>query len=188
MNGGSTGSRSLDDGVLGLASNNGAGLEALKALVRDCAAAGVRRRVLLLRTDLLPVRLTRPHHMRLIRAALDPLAMADRARVHDLPAGCMAVSWRGDAPVPLRQSQKALEHLLGDGFQLGKAALESLVRLFELPDDGAALLAAAGSSGVAEPAPRRAARPIHDMAPELVPLDAMGVSAMERQLAPADVA
>jgi len=36
------------------------GLDALHGLVRDCAAAGVGRRVLLVRADLLPPRLTQP--------------------------------------------------------------------------------------------------------------------------------
>ena len=160
------------------------GLEALESLVRDCAASGVGRRVLLLRTDLLPPRLTRQHHLRLARAALDPLAGADRARTHELPTGRLAVSWRGDAPVLLQQSLGALEHLLGDGYSIGPAALHSLVRLFDLPRDGAALLAAAGRLEEA-PRRRRAAPPV--MTPSLLPLDATALSKMERQLATADL-
>jgi len=83
------------------------GLDALQGLVRDCVASGVGRRVLLLRTDLLPPRLTRPHHLQLVRAALEPLMTAERARTHDLPTGRLAVSWRGDAPMLLQQSLAA---------------------------------------------------------------------------------
>ena len=130
------------------------GLDALQGLVRDCAAAGVGRRVLLVRADLLPPRLTQPHHLRLARAALNPLMTAERARAHDLPDGRMAISWRGNAPAPLQQSLTALEHLFGDGFHIGTAALQSLVRLFDLPENGAELLAAAGLAHEAAPAPR----------------------------------
>lgn len=165
-----------------------AGWGAIETLVRDCAASGVGRRVLLLRTDLLPPRLARPHYLRLARAALDPLTSADRARAHDLPNGCMAVSWRGDAPVLLQQSLGALEHLLGDGFRIGPALLESVVRLFDLPVDGPALLAAAGAEDRPELSRRRrvVAGPV--LPAPLVPLDAAALSAMERHLAAADMA
>ena len=163
------------------------GLEALESLVQDCAASGVARRVLLLRADLLPVRLTRPLHLRLARAALDPLMTADRARAHDLPTGRMAVSWRGSAPVPLQQALGALDHLLGEGFQVDATAMQNLVRLFDLPQDGAALLTAAGRDDAAQLAPRRH-RALPPAAPALVPLDTAALTAMERQLAPADLA
>ncbi len=164
------------------------GLDALHSLVRDCAAAGVGRHVLLVRADLLPPRLTQPHHLRLARAALDPLMTAERARAHDLPDGRMAISWRGNAPAPLQQSLTALEHLFGDGFHIGTAALQSLVRLFDLPENGTELLAAAGLAEEAAPAPhlRRAASAA--LPPPLVPLDIATLSAMEEQLASADMA
>lgn len=162
------------------------GLDALQGLVGDCVASGVARRVLLLRADLLPPRLSRPHHLRLARAALDPLMTAERARAHDLPAGRLAVSWRGDVPVLLQQALGALEHLLGDGFRIGQSALHNLVRLFDLPQDGAALLTAAGQAST-EAVPRRR-RIIATAAPPLVPMDANGLSAMERRLAAADMA
>ncbi len=165
------------------------GLDALQGLVRDCVASGVGRRVLLLRTDLLPPRLTRLHHLQLARAALEPLMTAERARTHDLPTGRLAVSWRGDAPMLLQQSLGALEHLLGDGFRVGPAALQTLIRLFDLPQDGAALLDAAGLEVGAEAAPcRRHAASVSRSPPPLVPLDTSALSAMERQLAAADMA
>jgi len=159
------------------------GLAALRDLVRDCAASGVERRVLLLCTDLLPQWLAQPHHLRLMRDALDPLLSAERARLHDLPTGRLAVSWRGPAPALLQRSLDALEHLLGAGC-IGPAA-RSLVRLFDLPQDGAALLAAAGHEDDAEAAPRHwRAVPA---APPRVPLDAATLAAMERHLAAADM-
>jgi len=165
------------------------GLDALQGLVRDCVASGVGRHVLLLRTDLLPPRLTRLHHLQLARAALEPLMTAERARTHDLPTGRLAVSWRGDAPMLLQQSLGALEHLLGDGFRVGPAALQTLIRLFDLPQDGAALLDAAGLEVGAEAAPcRRHAASVSRSPPPLVPLDTSALSAMERQLAAADMA
>jgi hypothetical protein len=160
------------------------GLAALRGLVRDCAASGVERRVLLLCTDLLPQWLTQPHHLRLMRDALDPLLSAERARLHDLPTGRLAVSWRGLAPALLQRSLDALEHLLGAGC-IGPAAARSLVRLFDLPHDGGELLAAAGHEDHAE-----AARPHWRAVPAAsprVPLDAATLAAMERHLAAADM-
>ena len=161
------------------------GLAALQTLVRDCAASGVERCVLLLRIDLLPARLARPHHLRLMRDALDPLLSAERARLHDLPAGRLAVSWRGPAPALLRQSLDAMEHLLGAGFRIGPATAQAVVRLFDLPRNGAELLAAAGHEDDTEAAPPRW-QPI-PVDPPRLPLDAAALAAMERQLAGADM-
>ncbi len=160
------------------------GLAALQGLVRDCAAAGVERRVLLLRADLLPPRLARPHHLVLMREALDPLLSAERARLHDLPTGRLAVSWRGPAPALLQQSLEVMEHLLGAGY-IGPAMARSLVRLFDLPRDGTELLAAAGLGDDAEAAPSR--RWVIPAAPPLMPLDAAALATIERQLAAADM-
>jgi len=67
----------------------------LRTLVLGCVTAGIDRRALLLRLSLLPEALARPHHLRLARAALDPLAFADRARLFRLPNNDIAVVWRG---------------------------------------------------------------------------------------------
>ena len=161
------------------------GLEDMHGLVRDCAASGVGRRVLLLRTDLLPPRLARPHHLRLAREALAPLMAAERARTYDLPAGRLAVSWRGSAPVLFQQATGALEHLFGGG--VGPTSVTDLVRVFDLPRDGAALLAAAGRADRAEITPSRRTVPAAPL-PVLLPLDASVLAAMERGLAAADMA
>ena len=151
-------------------------LDGLDVLVRDCASSGVARRALLLRMDLLPPSLSRPHHLRLARAALDPLTSADRAQTHELP-GRVAVSWRGDAQVLLRQSMAALGHLLHD-CPAGAPSLADLVGLYDLPRDGDALLAAVGAASKPEPA----------VVPLLYPMDTTILSQLEQRLATADMA
>lgn len=171
-----------DGPALAMQPAGAAGLAALRGLVRDCTTSGVARRVLLLRTDLLPPRLTRPHHLRLMREALDPLLSAERACLHDLPTGRLALAWRGPATALLQQVVAAMEHLLGAGFRIGPATVQSLVRLFDLPYDGAELLAAAGEVEAEPPQ-----RPRVPAASVPVPLDAATLAAMERQLAAADM-
>ncbi len=65
--------------------------------------------------------------------------------------------------------------------------LQSLVRLFDLPEDGPALLAAAGLENEAEPAPHLY-RAISPAVQPLLPLDAAALSAIEGQLATANMA
>lgn len=170
------------------------GLAELTALVRDCSVSGVERRVLLLRTDLLPDRLSRPHHFRLAQDALEPLIGADRARRHELAGGPLAVSWRGDAAERVQRVLASLEHLLQDA-PLEAPALSELVRLFELPKDGAALLAVGGNSGAgrgggAGAASKPQLAPLSPAAesPARAPLDLMAIEAIETQLAAANVA
>ena len=119
-----------------------AGLQALTGLVRDCSIANIARRVLLLRSDLLPKDLARSHHLRLAEEALEPLATAERARRFALSHGRIAISWRGDAPERLRRALDGLEHLLADA-PLDTPGMPELARIFDLPADGAALLALA---------------------------------------------
>jgi len=161
-------------------------LDGLQSLVRDCTTAGVARRVLLLRTDRLPPGLARPQQLRLARMALDPLMAAERARMHELPSDRLAVTWRGDAPVLLQRSLSALERLLDEGFSTGATALQDVIQLFELPRDGEALLAAAGSNDVTGPEWRR--QGADTSAVPLLPLDAAALSTLELQLATADMA
>jgi len=160
-------------------------LDGLLGLVRDCTTAGVARRVLLLRTDLLPPGLARPQQLRLARIALDPLMAAERARMHDLPSERLAVTWRGNAPVLLQRSLSALERLLDVGFSTGATASQDVIQLFELPRDGEALLAAAGSNDATGPEWLR--QDATSVVP-LLPLDAAALSTLELQLATADMA
>ena len=162
------------------------GLLSLTTLVRDCSVAGVPRRVLLLRTDLLPPRLARPHHLRCAHDAMEPLAGADRARRFDLSHARVAMSWRGEAPDRLRQVLDSLEQLLQDA-PLDAPAMPELARLFELPRDGAALLAVASSPCPAELI-EQAAAPARRPPPPPRPLDPKAVEVMEAQLASASVA
>lgn len=164
------------------------GLLALITLVRDCSVSGVPRRVLLLRTDLLPQRLSRPHHLRLAHEALDPLDGAERSRRYALAHERAAVSWRGEAPDRLRQTLDGLEHLLVDA-PLDSPALPELVRLFELPADGAALLALASAPSLIEQNMQQQATvppPPPVSAPR--PLDPAEIEGMEARLAAANVA
>ena len=162
------------------------GLERLTTLVRDCSVSGVARRVLLLRTDLLPPRLSRPHHLRLAAESLEPLMSADRARQFELSHGRIAIGWRGEAPDRLRQTLESIEHLLQDA-PLDAPALPELARLFDLPRDGAALLALASSPSPLEEQQQALALP--EAAPAaLPPLDPAALEAMEARLLQANVA
>ncbi len=159
------------------------GLESLASLVRDTQSAKVGRQALLIRLDCLPPPLRRPHHQRLARAALDPLLDADRGRLHELPAGRLAVSWRGEAAANLGRVMAALGHLLLDA-PAGTPPLGTLTKMFQLPQDGSALLAAAlegADLGVPPCSP-----PVRPAA-EAAPLDAAALARLEAALAHADV-
>ena len=162
------------------------GLVALITLVRDSSVSGVARHVLLLQMDLLPPRLSRPHHVRLAHEALEPLLDADRARHYELAHGRVAISWRGEAPDKVRQALDSLEHLLLDA-PLDAPAIPELVRLFHLPADGAALLALASSPSETERATfdRAQTQPPVTAA---TPLEPAEVEGMETRLAAANVA
>ena len=86
----------------------------LAALVRDCEAAGIRRRCLMLRLSLLPSDLRKPHHLRLARDALDPLLSADRAQRFILPNHDIAMVWRGTADLLLDASRRAVTAMFAD--------------------------------------------------------------------------
>ncbi len=166
------------------------GMLELTSLVRDCAVSGVGRRVLLLRADLLPPRLSRPHHLRLAHEALEPLTGADRARRHELPHGRMAISWRGDAATRMHKALDALEHLLLDA-PLDAPAMPELARLFDLPKDGAILiaLAAAPAHGTHTADPDDTGHDLDHRAPEPpTALDLPVLEAIEGRLATASVA
>jgi hypothetical protein len=123
----------------------------------------------------------------MMREALDPLTLADRARVHELPGGRLAVSWRGESPLLLQQTLDGIEALLQDA-PLDAPGIPELVGTFALPADGPALLREA-KAGFAREEPEAAA-PDRVKAPEpvLVPLDPAALNLVEQQLAAADVA
>ncbi len=157
--------------------------ERLRALVRECVTAGIARRALLVRLSRLPEAQTRPHHLRLARAALDPLSFADRARRFRLPNGDLAMVWRGEARAALNASVGALLRLFADeDDQLPDP--ENLVVVLDLPAQANVLLLAAGS-----PVPRESQAPAAPVAPlPTGPLNPPTLTALEAALAQADVA
>ena len=160
------------------------GAERLRALVAQSAGAGIPRRALLMRLSQLPAELARPHHLRLARAALDPLTVADRARRFDLPNGDLAIVWRGEAVAALGASLDAVQHLFADQADRLPDPLAFVVS-FHLPEEAGALLRAVEES-LLPPGDRAGAGSPGPAAP--APLDLPALAALEAALARADVA
>ncbi len=102
--------------------------------------------------------------------------------MHELPAGRLAVSWRGEATTSLRQVMTSLGYLLQDA-PGGAPPLAVLTRLFNLPQEGRALLAAAAEGAVSV-----ASAPEPLQAAGTAPLDAGCLAMLEASLAGTDVA
>lgn len=151
----------------------------LAAFVAECVGTGVVRRVLLVRLSSLPRALIRPHHMRLVRDALEPLASASRAQMFHLPSGDIAIAWRGSEDMALARSRAVIERLFDDAAVANDLAptLGPLLAVLRLPDDAEALLATTETPVEAAPV-----RP-----PEL-PLDPPLLARLEQALAQAYVA
>ncbi len=111
----------------------------LESLVREARDAGIARRALVLRLSLLPRHAALPHHLRLARDAVEPLAMADRARVFVLPNRDIVVIWRGPAEVALDQSLDAIRLLFEDDVA-PLADWAALTSLLQLPEEAEMLL------------------------------------------------
>ncbi len=158
-------------------SQAGAPVAALLRLLDACIAAGVSRNALLLRLSRLPPAMTRPHHLRLAQAALEPLLRADRAqsfRLSSDPAGDVVVAWRGEADAALQASLSAIGRLFAD---LDLPDLTDLVETLDLPRHQAILLRSID-----------AARPPAPAAPAMLPaLDTVALATLEARLARADV-
>lgn len=155
--------------------------DSLRTLVHECVDSGIARRALLLRLSRLPENLARPHHLRLARSALDPLTIADRARLFNLPNGDVAMVWRGEAAEALRESLKAVLHLFaGEDEKLPDPG--ALVLALRLPEEAQTLLQALdeASRPLAHDDPARGA--------PTDPLDPQALAAVEAALAQADVA
>ena len=151
---------------------------ALMARVASSAASGVARRALVLRLSRLPPAYARPHHLRLARAALDPLRVADRAEMFHLPNTDTAVLWRGPGGAALQASLDAVATLFADDGS-GLPDAESVCVLLDLPAQAESLLRLAEESR-ARPPPPPPPRP-------LLPLDPAGLAALEAMLARADL-
>lgn len=149
----------------------------LQALIASCASAGVTRQALLLRADRLPSSLSRPHHLRLAEAALAPLTAVSRVQFFHLPGPRYAVTWRGDADAAVLEVVDSLGHLLEDA-PLSMPPLRDLLFLFDLPQHAGLLLDACAEADLAEAAPSL----------PVPPIDAVGLAALEANLAQADVA
>jgi hypothetical protein len=153
----------------------------LQAVVRECTASGIARRGLLLRLSRLPEELSRPHHLRLAQAALDPLADADRARLFRLPNTDLVMIWRGAATAALRATLDAVSLLFADTGP-DMPDFGTLVVELDLPAEAATLLAVV----------EEAMQPKMDEGPEFrratAPLDPEALAALEAALVQADVA
>jgi hypothetical protein len=148
----------------------------LAGLVRECAAAGIPRCVLLVLLSGLPRALRRPQLPRLARDAIEPLAQSDRARVFRLSGDDLAVVWRGDAAEALDATTAALKRLVEDD---EAADVPPLWALFRLPGDADALLDRIAPPARAVPPP-----PVGALAGEL---DVAALAALEGALATVDV-
>lgn len=147
-------------------------------LIGETALSGIARHVLLVCLSLLPVELRQPQHLRLARAAVKPLALADRARMFQLPNDDIALVWRGDAEAALHDSLQALGHLFEDEADPQDAA-SGLTRMFSLPGDAALLRGViADTTGEVPAGPGQ---------PRGIALDGATLTALEAALARADL-
>ncbi len=151
----------------------------LIALAQDCIAARVARRALLLLLSALPAAFARPTHLRLARAALDPLRLVGRVQEFVLPNGDLALVWRGAADAAVAASMAALARLFADAGEGAPDPL-ALCRLLDLPADAGTLL------HFVETSLRPATAPA--LAQTRRALDAVALAALEEALARADVA
>ncbi|MGX9962268.1 hypothetical protein ACVFYP_03035 [Roseomonas sp. F4] len=146
----------------------------LAALVRESVAAHAVRDVLHLRLAAMGPELRRPHHQRLLRAALEPVLAAARTRVFDLPNGDVIAI----APPP----GLALEHARQALLRTLDAGAADAVQSMRLPEGAARLLAiTADSLGLTEhhaPAQSSAAT---------APITSFDLAMAERSLAQADL-
>ena len=151
----------------------------LAALIRDCRTADIERHVAVVRLSKLDPDRLRPHHLRLARAAMEPLAHADRARLFVLPSRDLVAVWRGAADLARTTSRNGILHLFG-GDERVPLASDLLWQDHALPRDADVLLRLARG-----PEPDQARPPAEPM---LIPLDPGSLSALESQLVHADVA
>jgi hypothetical protein len=152
------------------------GAPQLAALLRQCCAAGIARRALLLRLSALPEGRARPHHLRLAQDALLPLAAADRAQMFRLANADLAMVWRGETAA-LETCLRTLRHLFEDDLAPGPGALAVVLDLPAQADTLARAMAE-GPPGPASPPPRPRAT---------TPLDPATLQALEGAMAQADM-
>lgn len=158
---------------------------ALGALVRACIAADTGRHALLVPLAPLWRKGVKPHHARLIQAALEPLLVADRAQSFHLPDHTVVIVWRESVPGRLDAVLQALRALLVDlpGPDGQKEAATVPITLLHLPGEADALLRAVEAT-LGAPADAAQAERLH----LLPPLDLPTLAAMEQALGRADLA
>jgi hypothetical protein len=146
-------------------------------LLHQSEVSGARRRAVLLHTERLPPALSKPHHLRLAREALQVLVQADRGQLFELPQGRIAIVWRSRGGSELAQAQQALSHLLADqpeglGLEVGH-----ILTQYDLPDQAVWLL-----DEIAAPDTEQAIPP-----DSLPALDVKQLARLETSLAQADL-
>ncbi len=153
--------------------------ERLASLVRECVTSGIARRACVVRLSRLSPDLARPTHLRLARAALEPLVQADRARLFELPNADLVVIWRGAAEIALSVSRDAVAELFASN-EADDTAPPGLWQELALPEEAGTLLALAEQQ-LADATSVVAAS-------QARPLDLPALAVLEAGLAQADVA
>ncbi len=113
---------------------------AFRQVLQQGARAGARRRAVVLHTGSLPQALARPHHIRLAREAVLPLAAADRAQMFELNQGRLAIVWRHGGDAELAQARSALGQLLAGQPDGTVPEVGELLALYDLPEQAGWLL------------------------------------------------
>lgn len=157
--------------------NAGDEAQQLAALINECVTSGIIRHACIIHLSRLSADPARPHHLRLARAALEPLAQADRARLFTLPNHDLVAVWRGAAETALAASREAVEHLFAD---MGESPAARVWEELDLPKGADRLLALAEQRDARLSASKPAA-----VAP---PLDPATLALLESGMAYADVA
>ncbi len=150
--------------------------DALCEIIRQSERSLAPRRAALLHVDRLPAALSKPHHVRLARQALESLAGADRAQSFELSRGRVAILWRGSGGAEIDRTREALSHLLAGQKEGGAPALGELLTIYDLPGDAAWLLDELAETAKPE-------RPAGGKAP----LDMKLLMSLEANLAQADL-
>lgn len=159
----------------------------LAALIRECEIAGISRRACVVHLSRLPGNRVRPHHLRMARAALEPLAQADRGRLFTLPNLDLVVVWRNASERAVSDSRGAVTML----FTRDEDSAQATAALWEdiaLPADAQRLL----SMVEAEPDDEEPGGIVPPPEPLLAPvpaiaLDPAALAALEANLVRADM-
>ncbi len=159
--------------------------DSLAGVVQSCITTGIERQGLVLRLDLLPPGCAKPHHLRLFRAALDPLMEADRASAFRLPSETVVVIWRGPGGHHLDRALAAIRHLLADMSER-LPEWERLAETISLPEAADAILRLIAEG---EPAAAGAGRGVREGEEDVPPgaVDPALLPRLERNLSQADL-